>query len=71
MLIDGNVKRNVFGEKIVKEICFLLMKKEEFVIVVFDSKILILFEVNNMMNNFNLVLISLVGFYGDKRVGIS
>ena len=71
MSTDGDAKRNVLGEKIVKEVRFPLMKKEEFATVVPDSKILTSLEVNNMMNNFNSVSTPPVGFHGDKRVGTS
>ena len=66
---DGNAKRSIVGESIVKEIRFPLMKKEEFVTVVPDSRILTSLEVNNMMNNFNSVSTPPVGFQEHKRVG--
>ena len=66
---DGNVKRCILGEVIVKEIRFPVMEEKEFASVVLDSEILSQQEVVNMMKHFNSVLTSPVGFQGDKRVG--
>jgi len=69
MSTDGNTKRCILGEAVVKEIRFPLMKKEEFVTVVPDSRILSSLEVDNLTSNFNSVSTPPVGFQGDKRVG--
>ena len=66
---DGNSKRNILGETIVKEVRFPLMKEEEFATVVPDSRILTSLEVNNVMKNFNSVSTQPVGFQRDKRIG--
>ena len=66
---DGNVKRIILGETIVKQIRFPVMEEKEFACVVLDSELLTLQEVANMMKHFNSVLASSVGFHGDKRAG--
>ena len=66
---DGNVKRCILGEMIVKEIRFPVMEQKEFAGVVLDSEILTLQEVGKIMKHFNSLLTSPVGFHGDKRVG--
>ena len=49
---DGQVKRRILGEKIVKGIRFPVMTHEEFAIVVLDTKILTLDEVSDMFKWF-------------------
>ena len=59
---DGNVKRKLLGENIVKVIRFPAMKQQEFVGVVLDTKILTPDEVFDVVKYLNLVLSSPVGF---------
>ena len=66
---DGNVKRRILGEGVVKEIRFPVMEEKEFADVVLDSEILKPQELVNMVKHFNSVLTSAVGFEGKKRVG--
>ena len=53
---EGDVKRRILGEEIVKEIRFPLISQKEFASVVFDSYILSFQEVGNMMKHYNNVL---------------
>ena len=66
---DGNVKRRILGEEIVKSIRFPSMEQKEFASVVLDCKILAHEEVYDLMKSFNGVLSSPVGFPEDRRVG--
>ena len=66
---DGNVKRKILGEEIVKSIRFAGMEQKEFASVVLDCQILTLSEVSDLMKNFNGVLASSLDFPEDKRVG--
>jgi len=70
LVADGQVKRRILGEKIVKRIRFPLMKNEEFASVVLDSKILTLDEVTDMFKWF-AVKGAQVGFPVSKRAGSS
>lgn len=63
------MKRRIFEEKIIKGICFLVMKKEEFISVVLDCKILILKEVVSIVEYLNLIFKFFVGFFEMKRFG--
>jgi len=49
MTPDGKTKRRIIGEEVVKEIRFPLMSQKEFVSVAFDSNILTMKEVGDMM----------------------
>ena len=55
---DGESKRQILGEGIVKAIRFPLMSQKEFASVVIDSRILTLEEVGDMVKHFNDVLTS-------------
>ncbi|KAL9958787.1 hypothetical protein ACROYT_G035848 [Oculina patagonica] len=66
---DGNVKRKILGETIVREMRFPVMEEKEFARIVLDSEILTQQEVVDMVKHFNSVLTSPVGFHGDRRVG--
>ena len=55
---EGDVKRRILGEEIVKEIRFPLMSQKEFASVVFDSYILSFQEFGDMMKHYNNVLFS-------------
>ena len=63
---DGNIKRRILGETIVEQIRFPVMEEKEFVSIVLDSEMLSLQEVGRVMKHFNSVLMSPVGFHGDK-----
>ena len=53
---EGDVKRRILGEEIVKELRFPMMSQKEFVSVVFDSHILSFQEFGDMMKHYNNVL---------------
>ena len=55
---EGDVKRRILGEDIVKEIRFPLMSQKEFASVVFDSYILSFQEFGDMMKHYSNVLFS-------------
>ena len=50
---DGEAKRRIVGEGILKEIRFPLMSQKEFVSVVYDAKVLNFQEIGDMMKHFN------------------
>ena len=66
---NGDVKRRILGDMIVKQIRFPVMEEKEFTGVVLGSGILTQQEVVNLVEHFNSSLKSPVGFRGDKRVG--
>ena len=68
---DGQEKRRILGERIVKAIRFPVMKQKEFITVVLDHKILTLAEVTNLIKHFNSSQNSPVGFPVAKRSGPS
>ena len=53
---EGDVKRRILGEEIVKAIRFPLISQQEFASVVFDSYILSFHEVGDMMKHYSNVL---------------
>ena len=53
---DGKTKRRILGEDIVKAIRFPLISQKDFMSVVFDSDILTIHEVGNMMKHYSGVL---------------
>jgi len=53
---DGESKRRILGEEIVKAIRFPFMSQQEFASVVIDSELLTLKEVGSMMKHYNGVL---------------
>ena len=65
---DGNVKRKLLGENIVKAIRFPVMKQQDFAGVVLDAKILTQDEVFDVVKYLNSVLSSPVGFPVKKRL---
>ena len=65
---NGNVKRKLLGENIVKAIRFPVMKQQDFAGVVLDTKILIQDEVFDVVKYLNSVLSSPVGFPVKKRL---
>ena len=66
---DGQEKRRIIGERIVKALRFPVMKQEEFASVVIDSKILTYDEVAAVIKYFNSVQSPCVGFPVTKRSG--
>ena len=68
MTPDGNVKRRILGEEIVKAIRFPLMPLEEFASVVFDSYILTIQEVGDMMKHYSGILASPLPFTQASRI---
>jgi len=67
LVADGQEKRRILGEKIVKEIRFPVMTHEEFASVVLDSKILTLDEVSGIVKYLSSVKGAQVGFPVSKR----
>ena len=65
---DGEVKRRILGEEIVKAIRFPLMSENEFLSVVFDSYILTIQEVGDIMKHFNGLLTSPLPFSQAERI---
>ena len=66
---DGEVKRRILGDEIVKAIRFPSMSQKEFLSVVFDSYILTIQEVGDLMKHFNDVLLtSPLPFIQAKRI---
>ena len=59
---DGDVKRGILGEEIVKAIRFPLMSQKEFVSSVFDCNILTFKEISDMMKHYSDVLTSTLPF---------
>ena len=53
---DGKTKRRILGEDIVKAIRFPLISQKDFMSVVFDSDVLTIHEVGNMMKHYSGVL---------------
>ena len=67
---NGEAKRGILGEAVVKKIRFPLMKEQEFATVVLDKKILTQDEVINLFKFFNSALeATSVGFPETKRSG--
>ena len=71
LVADGQVKRRILGEKIVKGIRFPVMTLEEFASVVLDSKILTLDEVTDIVKSFSAVKGAQVGFPVSRRAAAS
>ena len=67
IVADGQEKRRIIGERIVKALRFPVMKQEEFASVVIDSKILTYDEVADVIKYFNSVQSSCVFFPVTKR----
>ena len=65
---DGDAKRRILGEEIVKAIRFPLMSQKEFASVVIDSDILTLKEVGCMMKHFNDVSTPSLPFIQAPRI---
>ncbi|XP_068672353.1 BTB/POZ domain-containing protein 6-like [Montipora foliosa] len=68
---DGQAKRRIIGEEILKEIRFPLMPEKEFASFVIDSNILNVQEVGDMMKHYNQVLTSPLSFSQSSRLGVA
>ena len=66
---DGEAKRRIIGEEILKEIRFPLMSQEEFASFVIDSNILNLHEVGDMIKHYSQVLTSPLPYLQSPRIG--
>ena len=66
---EGDVKRRILGEEIVKAIRFPLMSMKEFASVAIDSHILTLKETQDMMKYYSNVLTSPLPFVQEPRIG--
>ena len=67
---DGNAKRRIIGEEIVKEIRFPLMSQKEFATFVVDSNILNVQEIVHMIKHYNEVLTSPLPYLQSPRTGV-
>ena len=67
---DGNAKRRIIGEEIVKEIRFPLMSQKEFATFVVDSNILNMQEIVYMIKHYNEVLTSPLPYLQSPRTGV-
>ena len=67
LVADGQVKRRILGEKIVKAIRFSVMTHEEFASVVLDSKILTLDEISDIAKRLSSVKGTQAGSPVSKR----
>jgi len=67
-VVEGSVKRKILGERIVKEICFPVVEEKEFASVVLDCGILTHKECFDMVNYFNSVLDTPLGFSKGKNL---
>ena len=69
IISDGNAKRRIIGEEILKEIRFPLMSLAEFAVFVTDSNILNMQEVVDMMKHYGQVLTSRLPYLKFPRNG--
>ena len=67
---NGELKRRILGERIIKAIRFPVMKDKEFAAVVIDANILTPEEIMNFFKFFTSTLTSPVGFSETKRSGV-
>ncbi|XP_015752984.1 PREDICTED: BTB/POZ domain-containing protein 6-like isoform X3 [Acropora digitifera] len=67
---DGNAKRGIIGEEILKKIRFPLMSQEEFARFVIDSNILNVQEVGDMIKHYSQVLTSPLPYLQSPRIGV-
>ena len=68
MTPDGHMKRRILGEEIVKAIRFPLMSQQEFLSAVFDSHILAIQEVGDIMKHYSGILASPLPFIQAARI---
>ena len=66
---EGSVKKQLLGEKIIKNIRFPVMTKDEFINVVTETNILTAEETSNITEYFNSTLTKPVGFLETERLG--
>ena len=66
---EGDVKRGILGEEIVKAIRFPLMSMKEFASVAIDSHILTFKETEDMMKYYSNVLMTPLPFVQEPRIG--
>ena len=66
---EGDVKRRILGEEIVKAIRFPLMSMKEFASVAIDSHILTFKETEDMMKYYSNVLMTPLQFVQEPRIG--
>ncbi|KAL9968019.1 hypothetical protein ACROYT_G026344 [Oculina patagonica] len=64
----GDVKRRIMGEEIVRAIRFPLMSEKEFLSVVYDSYVLTVQEVGDIMKHYNGILASPLPFIQAARI---
>ena len=68
IVTDGNAKRRIIGEEILKEIRFPLMLEKEFASFIIDSNILNVQEVGVMVKHYNQVLTSPLPYLQSPRI---
>jgi len=71
LTVNGELKRRILDEKIIKAIRFPLMKQEEFAAVVLQKKIFTLEEVTSFFQFFSLKSSPPLGFSDTRRSGVS
>lgn len=71
LLPNGQLKRRLLGERIVKSIRFPIMKEEEFANVVLESNILSPRECFDIIKHFSSVLTSTLGFKRETRCTVN
>ena len=69
--LEGDGKRRILGEDIVKAIRFPRMSEKEFVSFVIDSHVLTYEEVGDMMKHYNGVLTSSLSFLEAPKIGFA
>ncbi|XP_044184324.1 BTB/POZ domain-containing protein 6-like [Acropora millepora] len=67
---DGNAKRGIIGEEILREIRFPLMSQKEFARFVIDSNILNVKEVGDMIKHYSKELTSPLPYLQSPRIGV-
>ena len=70
IVTDGNAKRRIIGEEIVKEIRFPLMSQKDFARFVIDSNILNAQEVGDMVKHYSQVLTSPLPYLQSSRTNV-
>ncbi|XP_068672194.1 BTB/POZ domain-containing protein 2-like isoform X2 [Montipora foliosa] len=71
LAVDGEAKRRIIGEEILKEIRFPVMSEKEFASFVIDSNILNAQEIGVMVKHYNQVLTSPLPFAQSPRLGFT
>ena len=67
---DGNAKRRIIGEEILKAIRFPLMSQKEFAIFVIDTNILNMQEVGDMIKHYSEALTSSLPYLQSPRITV-